>query len=453
MTSIHVVRRFIPPPAKGTRVTVAGRTYATGEANRRSLAQKTKSSGFRLPRRNDAGGEGSAKKERSTGTFQTMNPNSLTAPIFKEKGVDELLLPTFHPEALTSDKVATAMKFPMSDTNPMRVFGLPKTIETEFRLLSKPCSVVRGVTLKVLKELDAASVKPSRQSRLVLTGSLGCGKSYTLLQAVQYAAAAGWLVFYFPHAVDIVNSSTSYTYDSRTRTYLQPAYAARTLQNFLTVNSQSLEKLRIPEDVPLEGRAVIQEGTPVADLIAVGVKDQNAAPTILCTLMKILGKQTECPVLLAIDDFQALYCKTLYKDARFSTIRPLHLSMSRLLLEYASGKKSFARGAVVGALSAANTAFSAPIELLESLTLSDRDANPYVKRSSAIRSYTGGHLKKIRVPEHLKVSEAAALFEVWMKDKAISRESGDELFMSKYSEAGGNPRDFVWKGLLATATL
>lgn len=28
-----------------------------------------------------------------------MNPNSLTAAIFKDTGVDELLLPTFHPVA------------------------------------------------------------------------------------------------------------------------------------------------------------------------------------------------------------------------------------------------------------------------------------------------------------------------------------------------------------------
>ena len=37
--------------------------------------------------------------------------------------------------------------------------------------------------------------------------------------------------------LDTVNSSTSYTYDPRTRTYLQPAYAAQTLQNFLTVKA------------------------------------------------------------------------------------------------------------------------------------------------------------------------------------------------------------------------
>ena len=32
-------------------------------------------------------------------------------------------------------------------------------------------------------------------------GSLGCGKSYVLIQAVQYAAASNWIVLYFPHGV------------------------------------------------------------------------------------------------------------------------------------------------------------------------------------------------------------------------------------------------------------
>lgn len=132
------------------------------------------------------------------------------------------------------------------------------------------------------------------------------------------------------------------------------------------------------------------------------------------------------------------------------------------------------RGAVLGALSAASTTFSIPIELQESLKLSSRTANPYVKRSPELASYAEG-LTNIRVPESLGVSEAASLFDVWMKDGAIPRgayhifglqmvppglitppthtDSGDELFMSKYSEAGGNPRSFVWKGLLATMTL
>jgi hypothetical protein len=33
-------------------------------------------------------------------SFETMDPNSLTAAIFKDKGADELVLPTFHPVVL-----------------------------------------------------------------------------------------------------------------------------------------------------------------------------------------------------------------------------------------------------------------------------------------------------------------------------------------------------------------
>lgn len=90
-----------------------------------------------------------------------------------------------------------------------------------------------------------------------------------------------------------MNSSTSYVYDPRTRTYLQPAYAAQTLQNFLSANLQLLQKLSTPEDVLIQGRATIQKGAPLTDLIAAGAKDQNAAPRILSTLMGFLGKQTE----------------------------------------------------------------------------------------------------------------------------------------------------------------
>lgn len=49
------------------------------------------------------------------------------------------------------------------------------------------------------------------------------------------------------------------------------------------------------------------------------------------------------PVLLAIDDFQALYCQSKYRDARFNTLKAYHLALPRLLLEFASGKASFVR--------------------------------------------------------------------------------------------------------------
>ena len=70
-------------------------------------------------------------------------------------------------------------------------------------------------------------------------------------------------------------------------------YASQTLQKFLAANSQLLQNMEASEDIPIEGRAAILKGAPLADLIAVGAKDQSSAPAILSTLLEVLGKQTE----------------------------------------------------------------------------------------------------------------------------------------------------------------
>jgi len=358
-------------------------------------------------------------------------------------------LPIFHPESLTPTARGKAMKFPVRQNDPIRVFGLPRKLLIEFRILSNPFTVVRDVTLTVLERLDAASERSSSGARMVLTGPSGCGKSVTLIQAVQYAAANNWLVFYFPRGIDTVNSSTSYVYDARTQIYIQPDYALQTLKRFLTVNSSRLRTLITQEDIFLDKRPSLPKGTPLTELIASAMKDQSTAPAILSALFQELGAQTQYPVLLAIDDFQALYCKSLYRDSDFSRIKSYHLSMPRLLLEYASGKKIFNRGAVLGAISTSHTSFPTPVELEESLKLSNTPQSPYIQRLPALVSYAAG-LSKVAVPDQLNVGEAASLFDVWVRENALIAPGNDEVFLAKYTEASGNARDFVWKGLLST---
>jgi len=204
--------------------------------------------------------------------------------------------------------------------------------------------------------------------------------------------------------------------------------------------------------------------------------------------MTELGEQKTYPVLLAIDDFQALFCQTSYRDPHFVHIRPYHLSLPRLLLEYASGKRRFKRGLVLGALTASDPKFPIPLQLKEALSLSpppsslpgvfgsstvasfsetaDVDlspspASPYAKRSRPLGEYLqGGFIRPLHVPERMSIAEAGALFDVWMKDGAlvggwVSGDDGelegsdlDEMFLAKYTESSGNPREFVWRGLL-----
>jgi small subunit ribosomal protein S29 len=88
-----------------------------------------------------------------------------------------------------------------------------------------------------------------------------------------------------------VNSSTVYSYDLRTQTYLQPVFAQQTLEHFRTVNEHALNLLATEDKIELGGSSLPQ-GTPLLKLIDVGLKDQACTPAVLSALLEALGKQT-----------------------------------------------------------------------------------------------------------------------------------------------------------------
>lgn len=62
--------------------------------------------------------------------------------------------------------------------------------------------------------------------------------------------------------------------------------------------------------------------------------------------------------------------------------------------------------------------YRTPLELEEALDLSPGPNSPYLKRSPELVGYAQG-LTKVPVPEQLNLKEAASLFDVWMKDRAL----------------------------------
>ncbi|OBZ66880.1 28S ribosomal protein S29, mitochondrial [Grifola frondosa] len=407
---------------------------------RKSTTAQKKDEKFHLP------------PDKRVGSFKPISVNMLPAEVFESDKRTTLHLPAFHPEVLTQEAISKAMTFPAGPNDAINAYGLPKNMLVEYRVLSKPCSVVRDVTIKIVDTLDASSLTPSKETRLVLTGNNGCGKSHLLLQAVEYCTMKDWIVLYIPRAINTVNSTTAYVYDPTTQTYHQPAFSQQLLKRFLSVNLTVLQAMVTQEASHIESRTVPAR-TPLPSMIQMGIDDSHLAPFVLSALMNELSRQSKHPVLLAVDDFQALYSTTLYRDPHFKPLMSHSLSVPRLLLEFASGIRSFARGAVVGALSTSDTQFRLPLELREALGLPEfRFAGPYVHRNRAFVEYAKG-LRNFPVPDQLSVNEAASVYEVWQQDKALHSSYNDETFMSKYTEAGGNARNFVWKGLLATTAL
>ncbi|PBK91850.1 hypothetical protein ARMGADRAFT_931549 [Armillaria gallica] len=346
--------------------------------------------------------------------------------------------------------IGQATLFVPTENDPVRYYGSPKPTLLEHRILSRPCSIIRQSTVDMVRILHGhAQNEGSKRHRVVITGRAGTGKSVLLIQSVQYCHAQDWIVIYVPRAVSTVNSTTMHTYDLRTQTYVQPNYAHQTLRRILIVNRARLESIPTRKAHAFE-KVKVEEGSPLTTLIEAGLADKAIAPAILDELFSELGEQKQHPVFLAVDDFQALYCRTAYRDPHFTPIRSYHLSMPRLLMEYASGRRTFARGAVVGAITSTDTQYPLSEDLrLELDIFNDRASSPYDKQSRPLRKYASG-LLPLQVPDGLTPTEAASLFDIWMSEKSLAPAATDELFLAKYTESGGNPREFIWKGLLGT---
>jgi small subunit ribosomal protein S29 len=61
----------------------------------------------------------------------------------------------------------------------------------------------------------------------------------------------------------------------------------------LNANASSLGSLHTQEELNLDRRTPVAAGTPLTDLINVGVKEPSISPIILTALMEELGKQTK----------------------------------------------------------------------------------------------------------------------------------------------------------------
>ena len=136
-----------------------------------------------------------------------------------------------------------------------------------------------------------------------------------LLQLVEHAIQRNWIVIYIPRgklrkrnnwsffnliwlAVDIVNSTTSFAYDIRTRTYLQPHFSFQTLQRMLTVNKTAFESIYLPNSIVLD-KQTIPAGTNLAKAIGIIVTEKNksgsvaSSPALLEGVMRTLDTQTK----------------------------------------------------------------------------------------------------------------------------------------------------------------
>jgi small subunit ribosomal protein S29 len=91
----------------------------------------------------------------------------------------------------------------------------------------------------------------------------------------------------------MVDSTTPYTYDSKTQIYVQTHYAQQSLSRLLAVNKKALSTISLGREVELEKRKPISAGTSLAEVAEIGSKEHHHAPALLALVMATLGTQTK----------------------------------------------------------------------------------------------------------------------------------------------------------------
>lgn len=130
-----------------------------------------------------------------------------------------------------------------------------------------------------------------------------------------------------------------------------------------------------------------------------------------------LSNQTHAPVLLAVDSAQALYRPTKYlsSDETPYLLDSTALSLPRLLLDYASGRKSFQRGAVLFASSYNNAYQSRSVDIV----IDGRQPGPFEQRSTLYEGLLKQNMKPLNVDAKMDLQDAAGLAELLKNSKRM----------------------------------
>ncbi|WWC57585.1 mitochondrial 37S ribosomal protein mS29 [Kwoniella dejecticola CBS 10117] len=356
-------------------------------------------------------------------------------------------LPRLQPGNFKSDNVGKPTTFPKATFDKLRAFSLSKKVEQELSSNGGPASVIRQSTIDLARQLDANKGKSSKDSRYVLTGERGSGKSMLLLQTVAYAMESGWIVLFNPKATEWTNSSSHFIYDPLTQLFSQWQSAQKILSTLLAVNKDNLDAIKLTSDIELAQGKTATKGSKLSELVANGSKDDRIAVKALDSVMAVLEKQTQFPVLWAIDETQTLFTTSQYRTPEYQPIEPYHLSTPRLALDFISGRRSFAKGTVLSALSLSDPKNPLSPSLISGLKLAtSQPITPYTQLDPYHSLHASSGLKKREIPFNMSDKEVSGLYELLVRKGKTSANRSDNLYMELKSLSGGNPNE-IKRGL------
>ncbi|KAG7527804.1 hypothetical protein FFLO_06575 [Filobasidium floriforme] len=342
-------------------------------------------------------------------------------------------------------------RFKKQNVDQLQAYGLPRRIAQEFQK-GQAATVTRISSDKLISRLNSAAEKSSKETRLILNGSKGSGKSTIMLQAMSAAWQKGWIVIYLPRATELIDSTSPYAYNTTTQTFYQPALSSTLLSSMLAANKKALSEISLGREYETATGQRFQADEKLDALMARAAKDETISVGVLEIVFEVLAKQTTSPVLLAVDEAQALFMRSNYRTPHFDHLESYALSLPRLLLDYVSGRKSFDKGAILTSISLSTAQHAPPKEIYAAVPELSKApvVTPYDKLDEHHVEAARG-LEVFDVGDRLDLQEARGILDLCQQRKFVFGVT-DEILLGKFAESGGNVNEFV-RGLRSTLTV
>ncbi|KAL1915275.1 mitochondrial 37S ribosomal protein mS29 [Calcarisporiella thermophila] len=352
------------------------------------------------------------------------------------KAAPTVELSEFYPESVDTSSIGHVYQLSENFLSKLKQTGYPKALDKEFSLFHKPSLAVRKCTIELISKINKAGGNNSAESRYILTGEVGAGKSALMLQAINYCHDKNWIVIYIPRAIKSMDSSQPFGKSSTGNEYVQPTVALSILQQIKTFNSEILNKIQLTKDYRFAQHSV-EKSLPLSKLLDIGIKDQQVSQPVFEAFLNEVSQSNDHSVLLAIDEINAFYTHSEYNDIESKPLEAYRLSFARTLLDYFSGKKSFAHGVCLGAVS--NTLAPFKSEMLD-IALGLVKIDPYKRVNQAYLDLAQG-IKPIAIPAYSR-EEALGVMAYYSKAHIVHHEPTEDIFNQKFLATSGNPRKF-----------
>ena len=136
-------------------------------------------------------------------------------------------------------------------------------------------------------------------------------------------------------ASEWIESKTEYAYNPSTKLFNQPALAHSILSSLLTTNPSTLSSIKTKTQI-----GKYKSNTSISEICKSPKSPESVE--LLEGVLETLG-QSDRPVLVAVDEVQALFSTSGVRTPDFRVLESYDLSTPNLFLDYLTGKKSFVR--------------------------------------------------------------------------------------------------------------